>query len=144
MAMASDKFQIHTTDDPTREDESALLSGICDEAYKAKGQPKIERFGAFLKDPSNKVFGGVSGAIFYGCVDIDQLWVDKTLRHQGWGTKLMDEAEKIGKQHGCTFASTRTMDWEALNFYQERGYLIDFVRDGFAKQSKMYFLRKRF
>jgi hypothetical protein len=34
------------------------------------------------------------------------------------------------------------MDWEALPFYQKLGYEVEFTREGFQKNSKMYFLRK--
>jgi hypothetical protein len=34
------------------------------------------------------------------------------------------------------------MGWEALPFYQKLGYSIEFVREGFEKESKMYMLRR--
>jgi ribosomal protein S18 acetylase RimI-like enzyme len=55
----------------------------------------------------------------------------------------MLEAEKIGFKRQCTFATVDTMDWEALSFYQKLGYNIEFVREGFEKDSKMYMLKKR-
>lgn len=73
---------------------------------------------------------------------MDSLWVDKTLRHQGWGTKLMHEAEKIGRERGARFATVNTMDWEALPFYQKGIYSIEFTREGYDKNSKMFMLRK--
>ena len=35
-----------------------------------------------------------------------------------------------------------TMDWEALPFYQKLGYQIEYVREGYEKDSKMFVLRK--
>ena len=54
----------------------------------------------------------------------------------------MQEAETLGKKEGCNFATVNTMDWEALHFYEKLGYMIEFVREGYQKNSKMYFLRK--
>lgn len=89
-----------------------------------------------------QVFGGASGTLFYGSLYVDSLWIDKTLRHQGWGKKLMCEAEKIGKENDALFVTLNTMDWEALPFYQKLGYSIEFVREGYEKNSKMFMLRK--
>ena len=91
---------------------------------------------------NENVLGGVKRATYYGCLYVDMLWLKEELRHQGLGTRLMAEAEKIGREHACSFASVNTMDWEALSFYQKLGYEIEFVRDGYEKQSKMYLLRK--
>ena len=35
------------------------------------------------------------------------------------------------------------MDWEALDFYKNLGYDVEFVREGFEKESKMYLLQKK-
>ncbi len=72
-----------------------------------------------------------------------RLWINNKIRHQGLGTKLMAEAEKIGNENGCAFATVNTMDWEALSFYQKFGYNIEFIREGFEKNSKMFMLRKK-
>lgn len=64
------------------------------------------------------------------------------IRYQGWGTKLIHEAENAGREQGTTFATVNTMDWEALPFYQKLGYVIEFTREGYVKDSKMFMLRK--
>ena len=75
---------------------------------------------------------------------MDSLWITPPLRHQGWGTKLMKEAEKIGKERGVRFVTVNTMDWEALPFYKKLGYSVEFTREGYDKNSKMFMLRKAF
>lgn len=87
------------------------------------------------------ILGGAKGAILYGNLYVDALWINSKIRHQEWGTKLMAEAETIGREYGCTFATVNTMDWEALPFYQKLGYSIEFTREGFENDSKMYMLR---
>jgi len=54
----------------------------------------------------------------------------------------MHEAEKIGVEQGALFVTLNTMDWEALPFYQKLGYSIEFIREGYEKDSKMFMLRK--
>ncbi len=122
--------------------EEILFRGISEEAFRAKGLPPIRPFSIFIKDQKQNVLGGVSGTTFYGSLYVDSLWIDASLRHQGWGTKLMHEAEKIGKERGASFVTLNTMDWEALPFYQRLGYSIEFTRKGYEKDSKMFMLRK--
>jgi ribosomal protein S18 acetylase RimI-like enzyme len=122
--------------------EGLLFKGISDYAFEQKNLPSIQPFSIFIKDQNQNVLGGVSGVTFYGSLYIDSLWIDKTIRNQGLGTKLMREAETIGKQRGASFVTVNTMDWEGLPFYQKLGYSIEFVREGYDKESRMYMLRK--
>lgn len=119
-----------------------LFHGINEESGKAKGLQPIRTFCFSIENSEKEVLGGVNGVTYYGCLYVDMLWVSDRLRGRGWGTKLMQKAENLGKQQGCSFFTVNTMDWEALPFYQGLGYTIEFVREGYQKGSKMYFLRK--
>ncbi len=122
--------------------EGILFNGISDYAFQKKGLPPIQSFSIFLKDQKQSVLGGISGVTFYGSLYIDSLWIDKTIRRQGWGTKLMREAHKTGKERGASFVTLNTMDWEGLPFYQKLGYSIEFMREGYDKDSKRSMLRR--
>lgn len=138
-----DDYRFDYQENPNANDERVLFDGIKEQAILKKNVEKpIKSFGIFIKDPNENVLGGLKGATYYGCLYVDMLWLKGELRHQGLGTQLMDEAEKIGREHECSFALVNTMDWEALSFYQKLGYEIEFVRDGYEKQSKMHLLRK--
>lgn len=125
-----------------KEYEEILYHGISEEAFQAKSLSPIHPFSIFIKDQKENIVGGASGTLFYGSIYVDSLWIDKTLRHQGWGTKLMREAENMGRKHGASFVTLNTMDWEALPFYQKLGYSIEFTREGYEKESRMFMLRK--
>ena len=140
--MKNEPFRLeHYTSIP-KEYEEVLYHGISKRAFQAKGLSPIRPFSIFIKDQKEQVLGGASGTLFYGSLYVDSLWVDETLRNQGWGKKLMYEAEKIGREHGALFVTLNTMDWEALPFYQKLGYSIEFTREGYEKGSKMFMLRK--
>lgn len=119
-----------------------VASGISEESFQAKGLSPIRPFSVFIKDQKQNVLGGVSGTTFYGSLNVDSLWIAPYLRHQGWGTRLIHEAEKIGKDRGAKFVTVNTMDWEALPFYKKLGYSVEFTREGYDKNSKMFVLRK--
>ncbi|MBS0625020.1 MAG: GNAT family N-acetyltransferase [Verrucomicrobia bacterium] len=120
--------------------EGILFQGISNYAFQKKSLPPIRPFSIFIQD--KKILGGVSGVTFYGSLYIDSLWIDESIRRQGWGSKLIREAEKIGRDRKARFATVNTMDWEGLPFYQKLGYSIEFVREGYDENSKMYLLRK--
>lgn len=135
-------YHLEHYDTIPQEYEKILFHGISTDAFNAKGLTPIRQFSVFIKDAKQKVLGGATGVTFYKSLYVDMLWVDKTLRSQGWGTKLMYAAEKIGRERGASFATLNTMDWEALPFYQKLGYSIEFTREGYEKDSKMFMLRK--
>ncbi len=140
--MKKEPYRLEHYDTIPKEYEEILYREISDNAFQEKGLPPICSFSIFIKDQKENIIGGICGTLFYGSLYIDSLWVDITLRHQGWGTKLMHAAEKIGKERGSSFIALNTMDWEALPFYQKLGYSIEFTREGYEKNSKMFMLRK--
>lgn len=119
-----------------------LNKGIADYAMEKKGLAPIETFAFSLENENQKLAGGCSGVMYYGCLYVDMLWVTEKLRHIGYGIQLMNAAENLGKDKGCLFATVNTMDWEALNFYKKIGYYVEFERHGYLKNSIFYFLRK--
>jgi ribosomal protein S18 acetylase RimI-like enzyme len=135
-------YHLEHHDTIPQEYEKILFREISTDAFATKGLAPIRQFSIFLKDQKQNVLGGATGVTFYGSLYVDMLWVNKLLRHQGWGTKLMLEAEKIGRKRGASFVTLNTMDWEALPFYQKLGYSIEFTREGYEKSSKMFMLRK--
>lgn len=138
----NETFKIVYKETPSPEEMQILREGIMFEAFTRKGMNKILPFSFFIRDSENKIVGGIQGNTFYGCLYTNLLWIAQEMRQQGLGTQLLNKAEQLGRERNCTFATLTTMDWEALNFYQKLGYQIEFIREGFEKDSKMYFLRK--
>jgi predicted acetyltransferase len=127
---------------PNARDIEVLADGIKAYAKEKKALAPWDYFAFFIRDHDNNIMGGCDGNALYGCLYIDQLWISETIRHAGWGTKLIDAVLDYGKKCGCTFASVDTMDWEALNFYQKLGFKVELERTGFHKNSVSYSLRK--
>ena len=135
-------YRLEKHDTIPQEYERMLFSELSKDAFQAKGLSPCRQFSVFIKDQNEHVVGGLTGVTFYGSLYIDMLWVDQALRGQGWGTKLMHEAERVGKERGALFITLNTMDWEALPFYEKMGFAIEFTRNGYEKDSKMFLLRK--
>lgn len=130
--------------DAKSEDSLILRMGLRAYAKEKRGHKDMESFAFFLRDENDQTQGGCDGIMYYGCLFVSQLWINASLRHQGYGTKLMQKAEQLAKEKGCLFATVNTMDWEALDFYRKLGYKVEFERKGYLKNSIFYFLRKDF
>jgi GNAT superfamily N-acetyltransferase len=120
------------------EEEMVLFEGM-----NAEQKGAVRPFAFFLKNNQNNVLGGIKGLSYFGCLYIDFLWIDPEHRKRHWGTTLMHEAEKLGKKWECAFASMTTMDQKTLPFYEKHGYALEYTRDGFKEDQKLYILRKK-
>lgn len=119
-----------------------LFTGVNAAAQQTKGMQPMQGFSLAVKDATDQIVGGANGVIYYGCLYVDMLWIDKAARDLGIGSRLMQKAEELARQNKATFATVNTMDWEALKFYQKLGYEVEFTREGYDKDSKMFMLRK--
>jgi ribosomal protein S18 acetylase RimI-like enzyme len=135
-------YPISYQEHATTEEENILFEGVVQAAATAKGMSRIRPFAFFIRDSQKAILGGAKGVSLYGCLYVDMLWVAPDIRHRGLGSQLICACEKLGQERNCTFVSLTTMDWEALPFYQKLGYEIEFIREGYEKNSKMYLLRK--
>lgn len=88
------------------------------------------------------IVAGCNGVINYGALFLRQLWVDKELRMQRYGTKLVQAVEDLATKKNCSMLIIRTMSWQAVGFYIKLGYFVEFEQSGFKKNSTMYHLRK--
>ncbi len=100
-------------------------------------------FAFFIRDEDNKIIAGASGSVIFGCIYTDQLWVDKNYRKLGYGRKLMERIHDYGRESKCHIATVNTMSFQtAREFYEKLGYVVDFERSGYNKNSQCIFLRR--
>lgn len=123
------------------EEIDLIRRGVLEEATVA-GMGDTIPFAFTIKDHNSHLLAGATGCTMYGFLFLEWLWVKQHHRHKKWGSELLKAAEDLGKKRNCTTACLFTMSWEALGFYQKHGYEIEFTREGFEKNAKMYMLRK--
>lgn len=123
------------------EEIDVIRRGVLEEATAA-GMGDTIPFAFTIKDRNSLILAGVTGCTMYGFLFIEWLWVERNHRHKKWGSKLLKATDELGKKRNCTDSCLFTMSWESLGFYQKLGYEIEFTREGFEKNAKMYMLRK--
>ena len=76
-----------------------------------------------------------NGEIIGGCIAeayeyhwsrmfLDTLWVDERWRHQGIGSMIIREAERIAREKGCRVMTLGTASYMARPFYEKHGYTV--------------------
>jgi GNAT superfamily N-acetyltransferase len=123
--------------------ELVLLEGLGNNILEHLGKVELGRsIKIFLQDPAGKVLGGVLADCFGGWEYISLLWVEKSLRNMGYGTKLMQMVEEEAINLGCTHAHVDTYSFESRPFYEKLGYQLFATLDDYPPGEKKYFLKK--
>jgi len=95
-----------------------------------------------IKDEEGHVYGGLIGKIYRFCLYIDTLWMDESIRGCGFGSQLIDEAERIARNEKCTFIHLDTFSFQAPEFYERKGFEVFGLLDGYPEGIKRYYLKK--
>jgi ribosomal protein S18 acetylase RimI-like enzyme len=106
------------------------------------GQSELHPVGFFLKSSRGEWLGGLTGYIWGGWLHVTFLWVSETLRHQRYGTRLMDAAEALARERGATAVTLETFSFQAPEFYAKRGYRVFGQLEGYPPGHRKLFLRK--
>jgi GNAT superfamily N-acetyltransferase len=96
----------------------------------------------FVRDAHGAVIGGLLGGTIWHWLYVDILWLSDELRGEGYGGRLLAEAERMAIERGCIAAHLDTMSFQALAFYERHGYTVYGVLDNFPPGHKKYLLQK--
>ena len=95
-----------------------------------------------LRTKDQEVVGGIFGGTMWSWLMIDGLWVDKALRGQGLGSRLLLCSEAIAIKRGCRGAWLGTFDFQAREFYERRGYTLFAALPDFPAGHTHFHLKK--
>ncbi|MBO1625612.1 GNAT family N-acetyltransferase [Bacillus arachidis] len=103
----------------------------------------LEHVSFLLKDNAGKIFGGITGTIYFYHLHIDFLWVDESVRHGGYGSQLLNKIEEIAKEKNCRLILLDSFSFQAPEFYKKHGYREFGVVEDHPKGYSQHFLEKR-
>lgn len=78
--------------------------------------------GIFYEEAYGEKKAGLTGELFGNWLCIEYLWVSEELRGKGFGSKLLEAAEKEAVLHGAKYVFVDTFDFQAPGFYVKHGY----------------------
>ncbi|MDR3257122.1 MAG: GNAT family N-acetyltransferase [Endomicrobium sp.] len=125
--------------------KKALNKIFIEDDRKNKIDPKFLAFAFSIKDDKNNILGGVRGWRIFNDIYVDELAVDKNIRRQGYGKKLLEMVEQKINDGFCDNINLVTNEFqEAIDFYKKCGFKIDFVRYNSKneKSNKYYMVKK--
>lgn len=109
-----------------------LLTDTPDDELKTRIKKQLGRYNAAhmtadaqeliisMNDAQGELCAGLTGRSYWGCLHIEFLWVDESLRGQGTGTALMAMAEEEGRKRGCKRVFVDTLVFRRRNFTANR------------------------
>ncbi len=86
-----------------------------------------EEFVLKIENENGEIIGGCIAEAYeyhWSRMFLDTLWVDERWRHQGIGSMIIREAERIAREKGCRVMTLGTASYMARPFYEKHGYTV--------------------
>jgi len=136
-------MQITVEEHPEAADIRAVRRGL--ESYNTvhTGEaPTFTPLCILVRDEEGLVRGGLLGGTYWGWLVIEMVWLDESVRGQGYGRTLVTMAEPSAVRRGCHAAHLDTMSFQALDFYLKLGYTVFGRLDDLPEGHSQIFLKK--
>ena len=131
------------TDEGRTEDREAIAAALMDFNRRNAPAPNFQMLGLLLKAQHGATVGGLWGRSAYEWLFVEMLFVPEPLRGAGYGQALMQQAEAVARERGCTGVWLDTFAFQALGFYQKLGYSIFGELKDHPRGISQYWLQKR-
>ncbi len=88
---------------------------------------EVEEFVLKVENENGEIIGGCIAEAYeyhWSRVLLEELWVDEHYRHQGIGSMIIHEVERIAREKGCRVVTLGTASYMARPFYEKHGYTV--------------------
>ena len=131
------------TDRPSADDLDAVDAGLHLHNLSADDLDAVQTLACFVRDRDGAVLGGLRARQWGAAVEVQQLWVEQSLRRQGLARRLMQRLEDEVRRRGARLIYLDTFSFQAHGFYQRCGYTAAVRLDGFPGGIAKYVMVKR-
>jgi len=134
------RCEIH---DRENSDEAKLiLAGLLDFIAPYRKEEWRELTISF-KNSKNEIVAGLNGRTSWGWLFVKLVWVREDFRGEGFGKKLMLEAEGEARRRGCRGVWLDTFSFQSPEFYQKLGYSVFATLEDFPQGHRRHFFQKK-
>ena len=132
------------TDNPNAASIQILVRELI-QFNEGHGGPRNARPLALLvNDPeTQETLGGLYGATVYDRLKIELVYLPESLRGNGLGRRLVEQAEAAAAQRGCRGVLLETFDFQARGFYERLGYEVYGTVEDFPPGHSLFSMRKK-
>ena len=113
-------------EDLTKE-EAAYIGEKINEVIPHEADADEEEFVLKVENEKGEIIGGCIAEAFeyrWARVLLEELWVDERYRHQGIGSMIIREVERIAREKGCRVVTLGTASYMARPFYEKHGFTV--------------------
>ncbi len=139
----STEYRIEPVEKPTDEMWDVIGGGIGQYNTQHGGPEGFQHLCLALYDAEGKVVGGLIGEIYWGWLYINLLFIQDELRRQGYGHKLLTQAEEAARQRGATHVFFDTFSFQSPEFYKQHGYQVFGELKDFPPGHTRYYMTKQ-
>jgi GNAT superfamily N-acetyltransferase len=138
----SPEFSLTLESSPAEEDLEAIRAGLHRFNTANASDDHHQPLTLLLRDEHGALLGGLLGDTYWGWLHVAILWLEEKARRLGHGSRLLAAAEAEAVRRGCHRAHLDTMSFQALPFYEQRGYKVWGILDDLPIGHKRIFLSK--
>lgn len=126
----------------TNEDSNYVKNKLIEFNSQHVPNGRYEEMNFCLKNDKEEIVAGLNSAICWNWMEVDILWIHQDYRGQGYGKKLLHEAEKVARSKNCSFMKLNTFSFQAPDFYKKQGYKVIAIIDNAPTDHKHYYFIK--
>jgi len=120
--------KIEFVDHLSEEINSKMREGLGNYESEHNIDVNYKSFFLILKDDDNEAIGILNAYTAFAEIYIEDLWVDSSHRHKGYGKKLLNTLETRFEGKGFNNINFVTSQFQAPEFYKKCGYIVEFTR----------------
>ena len=102
-----------------------------------------QSFSFLIRDENQVIVAGLYGWTWAQACEIKALWVHAAWRGQGYGTQLLEAAEREACSHGCKIMMLNSYSFQAPGFYQKCGFTLVWQLSDFPPGQQLCVLIKQ-
>jgi GNAT superfamily N-acetyltransferase len=121
----------------------ALWNGLLRFNSKQAGPLRYRRTVIGVRDGKGRLLGGLILQSYWRESYIELLWLSARARAAGFGSKLIEEAERRAQRLGSRLVHLNTYSFQAPGFYEKQGYRRFGRISGSPRGESRYFYVKR-
>lgn len=135
-------LKIKIAETPKPEEAEFIVQQLLKFNTRHAGEGNFKPLTIFLRNAEDNLVGGLLASTYWQWLYVDVLWIDKSCRGGGYGDSLLAAAEQEAIRRGCQYAHLDTFSFQALEFYQKRGYVVFGELPDFPAGHSRFFLKK--
>ena len=109
--------------------------------HSVSRNPNYIQFIQFEITDQDQFVAGLTGRIYWSCLEIDDLFIEEPYRNQGLGTRLIENIIHLASEKKLKFILLTTFSFQAKPFYEKLGFYVIGEIKNYPEKHSLYTLR---